>query len=78
MGKGEGNFCGGLVWGGEGNGWESFWESWEGNFDGGLFGGGEGELWRNYLGLELCWGSGWSDETRRDREKRDKEGAALY
>lgn len=74
MGKGEGNFCGGLVWGGEENGWES----WEGNFDGGLFGGGEGELWRNYLGLELCWGSGWSDETRRDRGKRDKEGAALY
>ena len=78
MGKGEDNFCGGLVWGGEGNSWEIFWESWEGNFDGVLFGGGGGELWRNYLGLELCWGSGWSNETRRDREKRDKEGAALY
>lgn len=44
LGKGEGDFCGGLVLGGKGNGWEIFWESWEGNFDGDYLGEGEENL----------------------------------
>lgn len=63
LGKGEGNFLGGLVLGGKGNGWKFFERVGRGTLMGIIWGrGGE-------LGGELCWESAWSDETKREKKE---------
>ena len=55
LGKGEGNFFGGLVLGGKGNGWKFFGRVERGTLMGIIWGRG-GELGGNYLGQNFAGG----------------------
>ena len=77
LGKGEGNFLGGLVLGGKGNGWKFFGRVGRGTLMGIIILGEGWRTWGELFGGELCWESAWSDETKREK-KRDRGGGALY
>lgn len=75
LGKGEGNFLGGLVLGGKGNGWKFFGRVGRGTLMGIIWGRG-GELGGNYLGENFA---GRVLGVMKPREKkRDRGGGALY